>query len=464
MDLTLAPDTNVLELNFTLKNIEQPPFISIKASPCTTTEIIEHGIWHESLQMFIIEFKLPARMISGPLYFSIYYPPFLFSRFEIPDQFKPYSELNITSKIWDSLPPLVSDISVFPSNDLNPPLGSPIDLLFGWNLTIEDSPNGLKSALIEVSTDFDFEPYVFEFNISNLLSGDIYKGVYQISIPIQAPGCASQIFTITKMVLTDTQGLVSSTFNLATINPLASFSGLMTNLYSIKLTCPLFSDKPPGLYDFRFIPDTIDPTGLSNQRTINFTIISIDFHPKSLPYRPEHVPSVYLQTSVGSIVSKKSVFVSKSPLSGTVEYFCSFEVPYGFGIGGQGIIASVYGLINSNLAINGFSAGDLINLGFKSTIKTLTIPSFQPILTSSNPVKSYQQKVTIFGYGFGSVFNELSVYFNDGSGYKPIKTDLFSGIAFSLSFQPNVGESPFKVKVIINGKESNEILIQPIIS
>eukprot|EP01132_Coremiostelium_polycephalum_P011728 gene11728-14354_t len=456
--------SNLLQVNFTLKNEKQPPKLVLIRSPLTTNILTEfEGIWNDTLQLYVIDFILPPRLFSGKLNYYLMVPPFLYYDYEIEKLFNSAesSIVNIFCNESDLLPPMVSNIKVFPSNNIIS--GSTENLEFGWELEISDYPNGFKDGLIEVTSDFDFEPFVFNFTVNNRTNGDQYKGVYRIVLNsvLDRNFRSTQVFRITKIELTDNQGLVSSNKQSGSINPLIEFNSVMVDQNSINITCTDCSPTSitfPEIYNFIVSSDTIDVTAAYHyQRMVNFTIMVRDME-TGISQRKEHSPTIYLQSTAHIITSMKSTMVFNN---GThARYLCNFEIPYGFGVG-QGIIVSVYGIVNQYLNMNGYSANDLSKGGFSFSIKTLS--SMTPLIESASTVNSLDQHLTLFGRGFGSKGNDPQIQIEFDNGVKKIVPNgkIQSGLILSSLFTPYIGINPFKIRVIVNGTESNPFRIIP---
>eukprot|EP01132_Coremiostelium_polycephalum_P010079 gene10079-12356_t len=246
----------------------------------------------------------------------------------------------------DLLPPMISEIKIFPNNYVDEfVISNNVNGTFGWDLTIEDSPNGFKSGIVQVTSDYDLEPYIFRLDPSSGTSpgGNIYKNTYPIRLSLNGTICRSQRFWISKVELSDTEDLISSNTDPKAINPLVSFNSTILNTYSIQVTCSKVYNGEGGPRPtlFSFEPSTIDVTASKPwDRMVNFSIMAQDLNYGMSP-REEHSPVVYIQSQGTQIISKKT-FIYSRDTNGHTHYVCYFEIPYGFG-NGQGLMVSVYG-------------------------------------------------------------------------------------------------------------------------
>eukprot|EP01132_Coremiostelium_polycephalum_P010348 gene10348-12710_t len=457
IDVTNSPDTNILELDFTWNNLDQPPKLIVDRAPYSkdSSKVEYFASWDPSLKLYKIYFDVPARMFQGPLSYTLVVPPFYYTQNDIATIFNN----TLTTQYADLLPPMVTEI-----------INYSLDFTFGWDLVIEDEPNGFKSGRVEVQSNVDMEPWVFLLDPSLLKSGSIYKGTYHIRIQLQSATCKSQTFWISRVELTDTLGLTSSTDQSSSehpvISPLAMFNSTITSQYAKSISCPTpYSGGTPTLLNLTFTSETdpIDVTAtFPYQRMINFTIFVSDML-YGISNRNQHSPVVYLQTTGDRIVSKKSTLSNRNLTHAS--YQCNFEVPYGFGIG-QGIIASVFGIVNNQMIVNGYSYGQLSNIPNIMYPKIKTVSSFSPMIGGYDPVRETEDKLIIYGNGFGSTKSDVTIfvdYMKTVVGFEPVPLgDIFSSVSLSVSFSPKIGFSPFKIKVVVNGKESNHYLISPI--
>eukprot|EP01132_Coremiostelium_polycephalum_P003088 gene3088-3860_t len=470
IDLTEVSGFTILEIGFIWNNFKQPPKFILNRAPFTKNPTLEfNGIWNETSGFFTFEIEIPARLFEGPLSYTIIVPPFNYTQNDINVIFNNSlpTQLNITCKNSDLLPPMITDITFYPygysTTDVVQIPENIDDRPIGWDLRIKDFPNGFKSGLVEVVSDLDMEPYVFNLDPSKLVSGTEFDGVYPIRIPITGSTCASQRFWIKKVELKDSLGLESSNVfidsNTYLINSLASFNSTIPDLYSIGIQCKtVYTGGLPSLESFSFTPnDTIDVTSTyAYQRTINFTFTVTD---TKYGISRRHLPVIYLQTSFDGIISNKTTLIMNNFTHAI--YQLSFEVPYGFGIG-QGIVISVYGIVNNQLIFHGYSVTDLLQSLTIPAIKTTSL--FSPLITGYEPIRDIDNKLTLYGNGFGINRNNVSILI--GYGRASFQTsvpigDLFSGLALSTNFTPYIGSKPFYIKVIVDGKESNPFLIIP---
>eukprot|EP01133_Synstelium_polycarpum_P019757 gene19757-23668_t len=310
------------------------------------------GAWDRSRDMYNIPFTIPKNIFEGPLNYELITSTYLQSQ-TFTAQVGFNATLEITSEYADLLGPLITNVSSF------------IDATsFGWDIEIEDFPNGLASGQLNVTSNYDPVPIVLDINTLPV-TGDKYKGVYRVSLPIPKQGRSDQIFTFTAY-------LKDSAFNVAevgyggtkTLNVNPFFKVFNTpSENQLKLPVPMsgYTDKdPPYLTSLTATPE-ID-VGLMNRTvTVSFTVTDDE----SGVYAKNN-PHVYISTLYGVFEGAEATpLYDNTPLLSS--YSCNITLPYGFGHLDQ-LFISVYGMFDNNLNTNGYSSNDLKNMSFTHSI------------------------------------------------------------------------------------------------
>ncbi|KAK5574611.1 hypothetical protein RB653_009864 [Dictyostelium firmibasis] len=412
------------------------------------------GAWDPIKNLFCVDFVIPARIFTGEINYIIFFSPFIYDRGYITASFGSSAQLRVTSTYADQLPPIVTELSTFPSNNVI--VGSNQTTTIGWNIRIEDLTNGLLSAEFNITSDYDLTPITIKLTPNNAVSGNLKSGVYQLRFPVPL-NCRSQSFKISSAKLIDTQGHYGVTPSTNNFNPFLKF--LLSNQLNINVTCPYGDNdiKPPVLTSFSSsAPSTIDVGEFKESRTVVFNFTTTDL---LSGISSKHAPIVYLSRPSYEKVSCQSKLESYT--NGLANYTCTIEIPYGFG-SYEVLLISIYGIVDNQLNMNGYSSFDLKSLGHQYSLK----PTFsnKPVLDSTSTITNLASNLTIFGHKFGIDSSKviLQVDYQNGQGWKNTSISFYAGIVLITdSIIPS--SSPFYVRVIVNNKISNSLLVVPTI-
>eukprot|EP01133_Synstelium_polycarpum_P009734 gene9734-11369_t len=161
-----------------------------------------YGTYDISRDMYRIDFRISKNQMVGILPFKIVSSMTVIKSVDIMAMFGDNGTLSISSTLYgDLMNPLATAIIGYPSNEvtLQP---SDVNVVVGWNITIEDYPNSFDYGMAEIISTLDNEPFIVHFNSSNLISGDLYNGVYSIRFQLQGR-CKTQTYFINHMILRD---------------------------------------------------------------------------------------------------------------------------------------------------------------------------------------------------------------------------------------------------------------------
>ncbi|EGC35585.1 hypothetical protein DICPUDRAFT_152083 [Dictyostelium purpureum] len=465
IDVSNGPANNSLCFNFAGSNKTMIPRFLIFPRPLNTEAAslsdATPGEWNEVKGMFCLDFQIPARVFTGEVLYGVLISPYVYDSYFLTNALGEKAQLRVRSSFADQMPPIITEFATYPSNNVEITENTNI----GWNIRIEDSPNGFKSAEFNITSDFDLEPYTIRLTPTNATSGNANSGTYQLRIPIKANTCRSQSFRISSASITDTQGHTSLLPSNLNINPLIKF--LDSPHLTLNITCPqaIVDNTPPVLTSFSPSVNTIEVGVYKDFRNITFTFTTTD---SGSGISTRHIPVVYLTsknfdrfyistTFYNEQISQVSKLVSYA--NGVATYTCTIQLPYGYG-SYQGILASVYGIVDNQLNINGYSTTDLQSLGFQSTIKVTY--SNNPVLDTTSAINSTGTSLTIYGHKFGidSTKITLQVDYQNGQGWKNTPLSFFSGIILMTnSITPT--STPFYVRVIVDDRISNSLLVVP---
>ncbi|EGC35587.1 hypothetical protein DICPUDRAFT_33217 [Dictyostelium purpureum] len=467
VDVSNGPVNNTLCFNFAGSSMNMIPRFYLFPSPLNMDsfkldDLTENlGSWNSAKGMFCLDFQIPARLFTGDVLYSLIMYPVAYESYYLINAVGEKAQLRVKSNFADQMPPIITEFATYPSNNVEITENTNI----GWNIRIEDSPNGFKSAEFNITSDFDLEPYILRLTPTNATSGNANSGTYQLRIPIKANTCRSQSFRISSASITDTQGHTSLLPSKLNVNPLMKF--LDSPHLTLNITCPqaIVDNIPPVLTSFSPSVDTIEVGVYKDFRNITFTFTTSDYE-SGISTR--HIPVVYITAKNFDREDSKEIFFDEqisqvaklsSYIYGVATYTCTIQLAYGYG-SYQGILVSVYGIVDNQLNINGYSTTDLQSLGFQGTIKVTY--SNNPVLDTTSAINSTGTSLTIYGHKFGidSTKITLQVDYQNGQGWKNTPLSFFSGIILMTnSITPT--STPFYVRVIVDDRISNSLLVVP---
>eukprot|EP01133_Synstelium_polycarpum_P008956 gene8956-10503_t len=381
---------NVSEFNplptFVNRGLKPKLYLMVGSSsdPDMVKKFTFQGAWDPLRNMFSIPFTIPKNLFEGQLQYSLLSciplaSPIIQSFVGIN------SSLELISNNADLLGPLITNVVSF-SNSLN----------FGWELTIEDFPNGLASGSLNVLTDYDPVPTAYDI-MNRRISGDKYKGVYRVSIPIPKQGRSGQTYTFTAILKDTSFNVANIRYDLASSTNIHPFFKIFNTPSESQLKIPVglpgYTDNdPPYLVELRTSSPEIDVGLLDRTVTVTFKVkddIS-GVYLKNKPY-------VYISTMYNEFVGAESALVSSIDAH-QASYSCNISLPYGFGHLDQ-LSISVYGMFDNNLNTNGYSGNDLKTASFPDSIKRKY--SFVPILESHSKISHQGGEISIYGRKLG---------------------------------------------------------------
>eukprot|EP01132_Coremiostelium_polycephalum_P002695 gene2695-3344_t len=455
IDVTENSQMNTLYLNFPGSDPKNPPYVIFVKNQflylfnsLLSIKDINYGFWNETTSVFEIKFNVPARLSLDRFNYILVAGNRYYESSNLERVLGDVAGLRVKSQVYDTIGPFVSNLTKY-SQDNN----------IGWLVEIEDSPNGFEYGIFNISSDLDHEVYSFTFKPSDLLFGDEFKGTYNISIPIDLK-CRTQKFTFKSVYLVDKQGYVTDNLDTYLVDPLAKFRHIIDQ-YSITLNCNYIDIEPPILTIFTF-PDVVNVGAGIKDRILNFTIQVSD----NLGISKRHNPYVYLTGVSLDVVKTRSQLISMDSSDKIANYFCEVEVPFGFAIG-ETIMVSIYGLVDKNLNINGYSPLDLSQNSFLFSIK----PEFTSIIPWINSASEFSDKSTTLelnGQGFGmnrtiikAILNIIDS--NESFNLTLTNDNIFYGTLVELKL-PKTISSPFTIQLEVSPQLTNTFTIVPSIT
>ncbi|KAF2070665.1 hypothetical protein CYY_008010 [Polysphondylium violaceum] len=338
------------------------------------------------------DIEIPAKVRSGFLQYNIMFNNRNFlDNISIQGLFGVKSQINVTSKEFDYIGPVVE--SHQPAMTYYTMLYPNYELYLTWVIRFSDL-SGFKSANVTFSTDFDRLGYSFNLNSSNLISGDIYDGVYQLRFPLISY-CREMNFYISYLSTSDLIGNEWTYFRNTnyTLHPLYKYDTLSYPQPSFKLNCTYSTlDTTPSIQSLLILSPTLDT--FSNNRVAKAEFKVVDTGDVGISLR--HIPVCYFQTEDIQVVSVDSSIKTIENIN-SITYECSTTLPYGFGYRSN-VLLSIYGISNNYYNLVGYSAIDL-QQKFGTFINT-TIN--QPVITSHSEFSYLGGKLVLDGYEFGN--------------------------------------------------------------
>ncbi|KAF2068986.1 hypothetical protein CYY_009698, partial [Polysphondylium violaceum] len=303
------------------------------------------------------------------------------------------SKLKIKSINGDELGPLITNVQLSPGNSITIQL---VDTSIEWLITIEDKFNGFKKGKITIAGDVGLVKYNFELTTLDLISGDEKYGVYKLVVPILYK-CKSQKYFIQYVELEDNMGyqtiyIQDGKYDGNVPDSMIHILHDVDTLSSIRTQCmwAQTDTEPPQLSSFTFSPNTIDSTfsGLffdNTPRLVTFNFVVTD----NEGVLNSSIPIIYLQDQSLDIIQQTSQVIDYSGTSAS--YQCKFNIPYGFGFP-NGIKVSVFGMVDLQSNIRGYSISQLFDAGFENTINVSPILNESISILSVTPlVPDYSQ-------------------------------------------------------------------------
>eukprot|EP01133_Synstelium_polycarpum_P015448 gene15448-18326_t len=313
-----------------------------------------------------IDYLITLRFINRPdLQFTGYYDP-ITEQYAIPftigkNEFEGPLIYSILLESKGSINGELFRVKFVPGNDL-------IERIIGWNITIEDAPNGLEYGYI-----------------------DIYSDLNPVALPNS--NSISQVFRFSTY-LRDTVGNIAES-DQNTIDPL--YNVYNSTQLAISVTFPTPSESIPVLTSFSVHPNSIDVGSLNRTITVLMTASS------GVGIKHSNCPVVYISSLHGAILPFKSVNIPD-----TDSFRAVVELPYGFGYLDK-LFFSVYGIYDNTFNMAGYSTSDLDTKSFTSNItRTFTYEPYFVVSSFSN--LAYDHGLAIFNVYLTNVTSKGTIY------------------------------------------------------
>ncbi|GAM23344.1 hypothetical protein SAMD00019534_065190 [Acytostelium subglobosum LB1] len=387
--------------------------------------------------LFVIQFMVPGKTMTRQMQYYIrvqlpgdnFYLPStntqglfaanLISSDLIMKKFPTTSVISIISTYGDEMPPMITSCVAHPSRSVAVVTGS---TSIGWNITIEDSPNGFSRGVINVVSDIDGLERRFEITPANRTSGDLFKGTYQILFAVDS-NFGNQTFTFLDIELFDTsmnraQYLTYSS-DQRLVSPLSYLMEADKILeFNIQLTTSSTDITPPTVVTMETLTPTVDVGSHMRQVQVRFMV-----RDTGSGVSMRHMPAIYITGYLFETFKLDTTFISQSGTD--YSFMATGQLPYGFAVstigpnGNSSTLAfvSIYGLVDNSQNLIGYSTVDL-DVGIPDVNKTIAIKYTHniPIIEDYSIDNGV---ITIFGKNFG---DDIAL------------SDLTKGMSFTKTF------------------------------
>ncbi|EFA75274.1 EGF-like domain-containing protein [Heterostelium album PN500] len=463
-NITLDGGDNILELNISLADDIIDMIDSVKFTLPTHKKTFV-ALYDQKLNLYVFNIKLPIDLNYGTLEYYLSINNINFEYFNIFDKYGD-SALLFVSKTYNKIgffKPIVTEVILLNSNLV---IDQNEQITVGWSIRIVESYIGISNGTVSVISDRDYLPRVISFNESNLIEGDRFNGLYNISFVLKV-NCVSQTFKIANISLFDydqelnrADYLLYSTLIQSKELPIKydylSFiygSTTYKNQLNVQLLCNSNSGdiNPPSISSFTF-SSSVDVGTLD--RTVEFNLTTFELSTES-GVSLRHHPVIHLNSENTNHIQLTTNIVN---ISGDfVNYNVKVQLPFAFGM--NYIFVSVFGIVDNNLNYKAYNSLELKNLNFKYYIKR-EFSLITPIIEHSSELTNRGGSLTIYGKSFGLNNDNMASYIDYGNGYETIELTFHSGIILQFKNRIKPINSNFiKFKVIRNSISSNEFII-----
>eukprot|EP01133_Synstelium_polycarpum_P003978 gene3978-4606_t len=409
------------------------------------------GEWNVLMNMYIIPFTIPINIPEGPLNYILATDPYLKSA--------QLTHFRGGTVYVISNGPMVVDIKAFPTTSVITSSPSVI----GWDIEIEDRPNGFREGRIEISSDFNPVAHTFNFTPANRTPGDtIYRSVYSFRIPLLVSYRIEQFtFQLTLMDMSGNVVMSNPPRDVLNISPLFKVlqDPVMKQqlIISANTVSTQMDPTPPTICDFKVLETIIDVEDINNVINVSFNVCDT-----ITGVHPRNTPTVYLNSIFNDHIGGVSELVT--PIVGIVNnaaYTCKINVPYGFGALDK-LFFSIHGLMDNMLNINGFSSSQLAVLGYVNSIQRVNsfyLPQAANAIIVSTAglryINSYFQQGRVL-YSLGGVNCSFRLKIATLSVEPLVNTTWNSEI---ISMHTNVPYEPgFFVAIVAQGPNTSVVL------
>ncbi|KAF2072439.1 hypothetical protein CYY_006251 [Polysphondylium violaceum] len=378
-------------VNNSLPYLEENSFKIIIEQPYNKRSFYVGRVNNQGYYQFDIEY--PAMMRSGYLSYDITFNNMkTLTNTDLYPLFGNQSQIKMVSNKFDYIGPVVENHGPVPTVITFSSASDSANLK--WKIRFTDI-SGFSSANITFISDFDRLGYSFNITSSNLVSGDIYDGEYEVEFPT-IEYCRNMKYYISSLTTDDLIGNRWS-FNKRSnidLHPLYKYDIEGSLEPSLQLICQSDPTKDINPYIDSLVlsaPSFYDPYSKTRDVKAEFKVLN----PDSVGLSQRHTPVCYFQDYTNFVTVPSSIKTVTNINS--ITYECSTTLPLGFG-DESNILLSIYGISNNYYNLVGYSAIDLQQkFGSNLFIKTV----YQPTITSHSEFSYLGGKLVINGYDFG---------------------------------------------------------------
>ncbi|KAF2074676.1 hypothetical protein CYY_004026 [Polysphondylium violaceum] len=432
IDLTFSAQTNYLYFNFTTAGPDTTIYFVCHIYPEPVNYRDYPFYYNEILQLYVIQFTLPMKLLEQELDYSIWISSYEITSEAIQAKFTTNGTLHVLSESGDQFPPLIKSISA---------IQTPVSITYsatdttpqslGWIVKIDET-TGLESANFTVTSDLDIVGYNFTFLPQDAISVDGITLTFSISFNMAPINCTkSHVYKISFASLRDITGRVSQ-FNAINyqldpptfLNPFYNFASAET---SVTLTCldtPTLDVTPPKLKSIMYYTPSEYLNTATQFRSLAVTFIFEDTF--GILYK--NLPVMFLQSFVADelqvIACETPTILSTSVLT-RVTYTTNCKYPYGFGYPNH-ILISISGVFDTSYNLG------YINNNYLDTNATDAALSLETFSTNQGYVFLYGYNMVIpndplFNCTFDLEFGESKLF-----GYAPTKFLIFEPVSIAF--------------------------------
>ncbi|KYQ92803.1 EGF-like domain-containing protein [Tieghemostelium lacteum] len=434
---------------------------------------IYKGYYNEKENQFEIDFVIGKGTFPGKLEYKFQYHSWTGELMEYFFHDDAILTVNSSLKQGDGIGPMIQSVSFTPVGSSTSPIVYSKGGMITITLEITDQFNGFKEGYFNITSSLLPYRNLFSFHLTT--ADKKSKNDYQISIPMPVY-CIPHVYDFMDIELIDQGGNINNYHKypseldqvLDLDNPLkyakkgpVFIPGSLT-LPVITLSCPdttetnlIKNDKLlPILEDFQVTPTILSQ--LSNRVTVNFTVtdqgssgVFIDKSP-ILYFTFANKPPISFNSQILQMVNDTDVIGPK-----TVKYQVVAEIPFGYGLGGP-LLMSLYGILDNNMNMVGYSSEKLMETNFTSIIQFPLLTS--PTVTKHDPISVNGGLLVIHGFRLKGTIEAYFISMESGIGFQLSPKNVYSNrLVFTFPAVNNTETILLKLKV--NDKYANPLHI-----
>ncbi|KAF2072002.1 hypothetical protein CYY_006691, partial [Polysphondylium violaceum] len=409
--------------------------------------------WDLNLKMFKIDFYLPRGLYTknityylGDLSNTGLHSSGLYSSEQLYKILGETALLSVYSSEANQMFPYFNTFSVKGSQTYNL-LTKTDTATIGWVFSVETLLHPIKYITFTVTSNYDPQGKNYTFLPNDSLNNDPFNGTYELVFPVSG-ALVSQEYKISFALLQDESGRQSGYNYYYMADAFYMFTN--TSQLSITITTPPVVDVTPPYLD-SWVVSAGPFLPMSSNRTFEVLFTTKDL---DSPLSETHVPVVYLIPSIlDSRYACNTTIVSIWDNKKTVNYKAECNPDYGFGYP-YGFSLSVYGIVDANMNVRGYSGAQLQALNLTHYLDA-SGTAFVPELDN---VTFEGQRMVLKGT-FGVSMVNIEVSPKDQINWGALKNSLLNyNTKFELSINYTT-DSSFYVRVVNSAKIYSNTLL-----